>query len=141
MKRRDALNKLFLSTGALVVLPAAFSACEKEDTGTGTGNGNGDTSALTIDLGDAANSALTNSGGYLIKNDIIVINTGTGFIALSKVCTHNGCSVSFNASNNNLPCPCHGSVFGLDGSVLNGPASSPLTVYTVTREGDILTIS
>ena len=71
----------------------------------------------------------------------IIVNTGDGFVALSSVCTHLGCQVTYNQSSGNLPCPCHGSVFSITGSVLNGPASSPLEQYNVTQEGDILTIA
>jgi glycine/D-amino acid oxidase-like deaminating enzyme/nitrite reductase/ring-hydroxylating ferredoxin subunit len=46
--------------------------------------------------------------------------------ALSPVCTHLGCQVSFNPSERTWDCPCHGSRFGLDGSVLDGPAVNAL---------------
>jgi cytochrome b6-f complex iron-sulfur subunit len=71
-----------------------------------------------------------------------VINIGDGnFIALSSVCTHQGCGVVYDSSSNNLPCNCHGSLFSTTGSVLRGPATRPLKEYAVTREGNILTIS
>ena len=54
--------------------------------------------------------------------------------------THNGCTVDYDDNSNKLECPCHGSEFSTSGSVLKGPASSPLETYMVTREGDILTI-
>ncbi|MBS0011602.1 MAG: Rieske (2Fe-2S) protein, partial [Bacteroidales bacterium] len=99
------------------------------------------TGDLTIDLTQSANSALNDDGGYVIKGTIIVINDGGTFIALSSVCTHSGCTISYSAANGNLPCGCHGSIFSTTGSVLQGPASSALKRYTVTRDGDILTIS
>lgn len=45
-----------------------------------------------------------------------------------------------NTDNGKLPCPCHGSVYSISGSVLEGPAPAPLKKYNITREGDILTI-
>jgi glycine/D-amino acid oxidase-like deaminating enzyme/nitrite reductase/ring-hydroxylating ferredoxin subunit len=42
--------------------------------------------------------------------------------AVSPVCTHMGCHVTFNAAERSWDCPCHGSRFALDGSVLEGPA-------------------
>ena len=44
----------------------------------------------------------------------------------SAVCTHMKCIVKFNAAERSWDCGCHGSRFGVDGAVLDGPAMSPL---------------
>lgn len=45
---------------------------------------------------------------------------------LSARCTHLGCLVAFNQAETAWECPCHGSRFGVDGQVLQGPAVRPL---------------
>ncbi|MEU3254305.1 FAD-dependent oxidoreductase [Streptomyces sp. NPDC006997] len=46
--------------------------------------------------------------------------------AVSARCTHLGCVVAFNRAEQAWECPCHGSRFAPDGSVLQGPAVRPL---------------
>ncbi|MFR0354911.1 FAD-dependent oxidoreductase [Streptomyces sediminimaris] len=46
--------------------------------------------------------------------------------AVSARCTHLGCLVAFNRAEQAWECPCHGSRFAPDGSILQGPAVRPL---------------
>jgi glycine/D-amino acid oxidase-like deaminating enzyme/nitrite reductase/ring-hydroxylating ferredoxin subunit len=46
--------------------------------------------------------------------------------AVSLRCTHLGCLLRFNEAERSWDCPCHGSRFAIDGTVLEGPAVQPL---------------
>jgi glycine/D-amino acid oxidase-like deaminating enzyme/nitrite reductase/ring-hydroxylating ferredoxin subunit len=55
-----------------------------------------------------------------------------GVHAVSATCTHLGCTVRWNGAERSWDCPCHGSRFDLDGTVLTGPAVTPLERVDVT---------
>ena len=132
MNRRDLIRSIAAGTATLFIVPSFVTSCEDDPE---------DPNTLIIDLADNKYSSLASVGGSIVESSIIIMNTGDQFLALSSVCTHEGCEVSYNHGNSNLPCPCHGSVFNTTGSVLQGPASSPLRNYEVTQEGDILSIA
>jgi cytochrome b6-f complex iron-sulfur subunit len=137
MTRRDLIQKVVLGGATFIILPSALNSCTKANTGNiGTG---GD---ITIDLTNPGYSALNTAGGSVTIQGIIVAYKGNDiYLALDSICTHQGCTIGYNFTSNNFPCPCHGSVFTASGSVLNGPATMPLKSYQVTKSGNILTIS
>ncbi len=62
------------------------------------------------------------------------------FLAMSRTCTHLGCSVPWDEEKNQFVCPCHGSTFSLNGEVLTAPAPRPLDVYPVRIENGIVKV-
>jgi Rieske Fe-S protein len=71
--------------------------------------------------------------GFAVKNqgkvEVFAIN-----------CSHLGCSVALNTTEKTFDCPCHGSRFHLDGTVLRGPAPVPLSHLTWKQGSDPATI-
>lgn len=54
--------------------------------------------------------------------------------AMSAVCPHLKCIVTWNGSESTWDCPCHGSRFDCRGHVLNGPANSDLSTVQLESE-------
>lgn len=64
---------------------------------------------------------------HVDRNAVAAFRDDDGTVqAVSAVCTHLGCLVSFNPAERSWDCPCHGSRFATDGSVIEGPAVDDL---------------
>ncbi len=63
-----------------------------------------------------------------------------GFLALSRKCTHLGCTVPWVVEENKFICPCHGSSFDITGNVISPPAPRALDMYPVIIENDIVKV-
>lgn len=64
---------------------------------------------------------------------IAVFRDAEGVHAVSTICTHLGCIVKVEGEG--FGCPCHGSRFALDGSVVKGPAPKALPWVSVSAAG------
>jgi Rieske Fe-S protein len=120
------------NNGGLAGAPPAQNtpAASTASSGNGAGNGNApDVLASTSDV--------PVGGGKILTDKKIVItqpHAGT-FDAFTAVCTHQGCIVT-TVSGGTINCPCHGSKFSIaNGSVVNGPASSPLAPVSIKVQG------
>ena len=104
---------------------------------------------IIVDLSSSENSALVTVGGALALGSNVIDSKGillyrqsdTNVLAFSRNCTHNGCTIESFDNNGISACPCHGSQFNTSGSVVIGPAVNPLTQYSATITGNIVTIT
>jgi Rieske Fe-S protein len=51
-----------------------------------------------------------------------------------------GCAYHWDAQNKDFLCPCHTSIFSIDGKVVSGPAPRPLDRFDTKTEGTRLLI-
>jgi cytochrome b6-f complex iron-sulfur subunit len=65
---------------------------------------------------------------FLVRND------DGGFLALSLICSHLGCSVLWDEVKKQFICPCHSSAFDKLGNVINSPAPRALDYFPVSIE-------
>jgi quinol---cytochrome c reductase iron-sulfur subunit, bacillus type len=70
----------------------------------------------------------------------VVKHAADQVVAFTPQCTHLGCAYHWDAQTHTFLCPCHGSVFAMNGDVLAGPAPRPLDRYEVKIEDGKLDI-
>jgi menaquinol-cytochrome c reductase iron-sulfur subunit len=70
----------------------------------------------------------------------VVKNADNGVVAFGPNCTHLGCAYHWEAGQKNFFCPCHNSVFSIDGKVVSGPAPRPLDRFDTKLQGTKLLI-
>ncbi len=87
-------------------------------------------------LAQAGGSAVLEDAEALIN--VWVLHRADGsFAAVWRVCTHGACDVA-PVAGEQFECPCHGSIFAVDGRVLRGPATRGLRRFDAVRFGESL---
>jgi cytochrome b6-f complex iron-sulfur subunit len=71
---------------------------------------------------------------YLVRLD------DGGFLALSRKCTHLGCTVPWVSKEKKFVCPCHSSTFDIRGAVVSPPAPRALDIYHVFIENTVVKV-
>ncbi|MDY7019952.1 MAG: cytochrome b6-f complex iron-sulfur subunit [Cyanobacteriota bacterium] len=67
----------------------------------------------------------------VVENDSTLADYG-----INAVCTHLGCVVPWNGSEDKFICPCHGSQYNAEGKVVRGPAPLSLALAHANVEAD-----
>lgn len=118
-------RRTFLTVVATVATTGACSASDPQPAQFG------DVSAGNVK--DIPDGALKNVGSF----PVVIGRDAGGLYAMTVTCTHEGCEVSPAGTGPGaiLNCPCHGSQFDRNGSVIQGPAQSPLTHFAVEVSG------
>jgi Rieske Fe-S protein len=143
--RGPAIGRRAAIAGAGAAALGAVAACGSGGSG-GSGGGSGGSSS---DLPEGAPGTVlgpvsdvpVGGGAVFAEQQVVVTQPAQGrFQGLSSVCPHQGCQVNA-VRDGQVICPCHGSRFGLDGAVLEGPAESPLARRAVSVQGQNVTLA
>ncbi|MBM3682029.1 MAG: Rieske (2Fe-2S) protein [Actinobacteria bacterium] len=143
-----------LKIGVVSAVSFVITACTKAVSGTSESTSD----AVVEDTQTQSAPEQTQSqGGEVVIAQVSALVAGAGFnftandgtdailfktkdekvYALSRICTHEGCSVNFDLSQNKLICPCHGAEYESgEGNVLSGPTQRALKKINVKIDGD-----
>ena len=134
MDRKEFLSALGLGSTALIAI-ACLQACSKTDAASGPALD------FTLDLTNGAYSALSNPGGYVTVQGVVVARTtNNSYLAVSAACPHEGINVEYQGNQNQFFCPAHSSYFSSSGSRTAGPAQRGLTQYQTALTGNSLRV-
>ncbi|MEM9568110.1 MAG: cytochrome b6-f complex iron-sulfur subunit [Cyanobacteria bacterium P01_E01_bin.34] len=93
-------------------------------------------------LSEAPSSRALVAGLAAEPTYLTVLDDGTlDECGLVDNCTHLGCTFPWNPQAQQFQCPCHGSRYAPDGTVVRGPAGLPLKLVRVSVEGDRIWIA
>lgn len=149
MQRREFFS--WLSMGALASsLSVVIAACSRSSLSQ-------DSSLTTQETAPEPSSTIRSDGFIAVgtvaevkeyeqifdpKHEIVVVQnlTNNQLSALNFKCSHQGCPVGWDKTNQILICPCHGSRFNSQGEILQGPAGQPLKAYPVKEENGLVLV-
>ncbi|MCT7981671.1 Rieske 2Fe-2S domain-containing protein [Laspinema sp. A4] len=137
MKRREFLSWVGVG-GVASFLPLAIAAC------TTSGESRAEVSTTPGKFEAVGTVAQLEAEGQILnenfKNGAISVTRNPEdselLYAVNPTCTHQGCLVDWNGGERKYICPCHGTEYSPDGTLLKGPAEENLPPYLVKIEGD-----
>ena len=130
LTRRSLLASAGLAAAALGGLAACGGGSDEPASGGSAGPVTAKTSEIKV-----------GGGAIFAAGQAVITQPAAGeFKAFSSICTHARCPVA--DVTDTINCNCHGSKFSItDGSVVNGPAVTPLPTRTVTVSGDSVSVA
>ena len=136
--RRSFLNKLWIGLGVVALLEiigvvTAFLMPRKIKAKAGE-------LGTIIDAGLAENFPIDSVTAFVRGRFYLARLDDGGFLALSRKCTHLGCTVPWVSEEKKFVCPCHSSAFDIRGEVISSPAPRALDIYHVFIENNIIKV-
>ena len=135
LTRREFLNSLWKYLGILAILEGvilSFSMMRSRSSAVKESNLYKSAGKLA-DIPRGSVMPFRSARFFLVRRD------DGGLMAISMVCSHLGCTVNWDASEQLFKCPCHASVYDSLGNVVKSPATKALNYHRVIVEnGEVL---
>jgi cytochrome b6-f complex iron-sulfur subunit len=136
--RRRFLTKLWIALGFVALAEVVWLAIDFLKPRKAT-HRQGDFGAV-IEAGPVGNFAVDTVTAFKRGRFYLCRLEDGGFLALSRTCTHLGCTVPWVAEDKKFACPCHASSFDITGNVISAPASRALDIYRVMIENKVVKV-
>ena len=139
LTRRSFLNKLWVALGVIALVeimglvflylrPRRKRARESEPAG-------------LVAAGKVAVFPLNSVTAFQRGQFYLVRRKDGGFLAISRQCTHLGCTVPWIKKEEKFICPCHASEFDITGNVVHSPAPRALDLFEVKIENQVVLVN
>jgi Rieske Fe-S protein len=146
--QRDVSRRMMLRGAAvgglsLPLLAACGGGGSADPATSGSGSSGSGSSGSGSSKATVAVSDVPAGGGTILKDQQVVVTQPSkgDFKAFSAICTHQGCLVA-QVTDKKIVCPCHGSEYSItDGSVIRGPAPTPLAAKKVSVKGSEISVA
>lgn len=139
--RRSFLRRIWKLLGLLALAEAVWLAASflrpRKDRPDAVGGDGGGGTVVAGRIGDFAPGSVT---AFPRGRFYLARLADGGFLALSRTCTHLGCTVPWVAEEGKFVCPCHASAFDIRGEVVSPPAPRALDTYVVRIEGEVVKV-
>jgi cytochrome b6-f complex iron-sulfur subunit len=133
--RRSFLGRVWLGLGGLALVEYAWLVFEFMRPRASSAEAPGILVAGPIDRFEPGSVTAYPAGRFYLAR----LPDG-GFLAISRECTHLGCTVPWVAEEGRFVCPCHASAYDIRGDVLSPPAPRALDLHPVRIENRIVKV-
>jgi cytochrome b6-f complex iron-sulfur subunit len=136
--RRSFLNKLWIGLGIFALLEFSLLVIAYlRPSKTGVKSGDHET---IIEAGLVAKFPLNSVTAFIRGKFYLCRLEDGGFLAVSRKCTHLGCTVPWLDKEKRFACPCHASAFDIKGELIHPPAPRPLDLYRLFIENNMVKV-
>jgi cytochrome b6-f complex iron-sulfur subunit len=138
VSRRSFLNKIWLGLGALATAEAAVLVTKwfkPRKSRSSTARQGEIIVAGSVDSFEPGTVTPFVRGRFYLSR----LENG-GFLALSRTCTHLGCTVPWVSDENRFVCPCHSSAFDINGNVIDPPAPRAMDLFEVSIVNNMVSV-
>lgn len=133
--RRSFLSRVWLGLGGLALAEYVWLVVEFLKPRSAAGGEPGVLVAGPVDQFEPGSVTAFPAGRFYLSR----LPDG-GFLAVSRECTHLGCTVPWMSDEGRFVCPCHSSAYDIRGEVLRPPAPRALDLHPVRIENGVVKV-